>query len=335
MTKSSNRWLIALVAVVVFIFVGTVGAVVYGVSRLGTAIGGRTSGRSSVSLSKLNAKAAIVRIEGVIEAEMATEILAQLDEIRRSDDLKAVLVRVDSPGGTVGASQEILASLKMLREGGKTVYCSFGDLAASGGFYVAMGCERIYSNPGTLTGSIGVIMQFMNLKDLYAWAKVQPEVLKAGRFKDVGSETRPMRDDERALLQKLLDDTHAQFRAAVLEGRPGADPAKVEEFADGRILSGNQALEYGLVDALGSQDAAKRELLTAAKLDPATELEELGAPSNPFDELFGRNRRRRRASITNAASELEGLGQEVRKLLKPGVHVRPGVPYYLPAFMAE
>src|SRR5690606_33541638 len=118
------------------------------------------------------------------------------------------------------------------------VVCSFDSLAASGGYYIAAGCEKIVSNPGTLTGSIGVIMPFMNLKDLYAWAKVSPFNIKSGKFKDIGSESRPMSEEERNLLQAMVAEIHAQFKTAIKKGRPHMNTEVVDNYADGRIFSG-------------------------------------------------------------------------------------------------
>jgi len=159
---------------------------------------------------------AIIKIEGPIMSSEKT--LEKIAELIKDSSVKAVVVRINSPGGAVGPSQEIYDAIRSLRNK-KTVYCSLGDMAASGGYYIAAACSQIFSNPGTLTGSIGVIMTFINLKDLFHWAKVEPNTLKAGKFKDIGSQSRKMNDDERKLMQDLLDEVHFQFKKAIFEGR--------------------------------------------------------------------------------------------------------------------
>lgn len=167
----------------------------------------------------------------------------------------AVIVRINSPGGTVGASQEIYDALRGLRESGIKVVAHLEDVAASGGLYVALAADYIVSNPGTMTGSIGVIMHGYEYGRLLERFQIGVRTVKAGLFKDILSPTREMTDAERALLQGLVDDTHRQFRTAVMESRH-LSREDVERFADGRILTGSQARELKLVDAIGGFDMA-------------------------------------------------------------------------------
>jgi protease-4 len=206
---------------------------------------------------------AVVELEGVIlDVE---DVVRELRRHRENPLVRAVVVRINSPGGVVGPTQEIHQALLRLREAGKPVVASLGAVAASGGYYVAVAADRIYANPGTLTGSIGVIMQMANLEGLFKKVGVEYVVVKAGQFKDVGNVARPMTPEERRLLQALLDDVHGQFIAAVAEGRK-LDRDRVLQFADGRILSGAQARDLRMVDVLGSLEDAVNAAATLAGL---------------------------------------------------------------------
>ena len=194
----------------------------------------------------------IVKIEGIIYD--SEPVLKVLQKFKESDHIKAILVRIDSPGGVVGASQEIYSELKKIRES-KKVIASLGSLGASGAYYIACGADKIVANPGTLTGSIGVIMEFANLQKLYQWAKLDHTVIKSGRYKDVGSPFRPMDADEKEFLNHLVKNVHEQFKGVVLAERK-ISPAHVETVTDGRVFTGEEAKRLGLVDHLGNfQDA--------------------------------------------------------------------------------
>jgi protease-4 len=190
---------------------------------------------------------AIVNVEGVIEDSQ--DVVDALDRVAEIDAIRAVVLRVDSPGGGVAPSQEIYDAVLRLREH-KPVVASLGGLAASGGYYVASGCDQIVANAGTLTGSIGVIMSLGNIEELLKKVGLQGVVVKAGKYKDIGSPMRPMTAEERKLLEDLLENVHGQFIAAVSKGR-GMPLEDVRKVADGRIYSGEQALELRLVDRLG------------------------------------------------------------------------------------
>ncbi|TYO99572.1 signal peptide peptidase A [Geothermobacter ehrlichii] len=197
-------------------------------------------------------KVAVVEIQGVISS--SRDIMEELVDYRENPTVKAVVLRINSPGGAVGPAQEIYEEVGKLAKV-KPVVVSMGAVAASGGYYVAVPASRILANPGTLTGSIGVIMQFTNIEELLAKIGLKSQVVKSGAHKDIGSVTRPMTEQEREILQQLIDDVHQQFVTAIAEGRK-MDLKRVKELADGRIYTGRQALKIGLVDELGNlQDA--------------------------------------------------------------------------------
>lgn len=177
-------------------------------------------------------------------------VLRQLREAQK-DDVKAVVIRINSPGGSAAASQEIRDEVVKLKKSGKKVVVSMGDVAASGGYWVASAADKIVANPATITGSIGVIMQFSNMTELYDKIGIKPITIKSKPFKDIGSPAREMTETERQILQGMVDDIYAQFIKVVSEGR-NMDPAEVEKIADGRIFTGRQAKELGLVDELGN-----------------------------------------------------------------------------------
>jgi protease IV len=196
----------------------------------------------------------VIELNGLIAT--SEETIRQLTEFRRNSAVKAIVVRIDSPGGAVGASQEIYVEVRRTNEV-KPVVVSMGSVAASGGLYAALGAERIIANPGTLTGSIGVIIKFANLKELFDKIGYQSEVIKSGRLKDIGSLDRSMLPEERQMLQEVIDSVHRQFIGAVVESR-GLPEEQVAGFADGRIFSGQKAKELGLIDQLGNfTDAVK------------------------------------------------------------------------------
>ncbi len=201
-------------------------------------------------------RVAVIRIEGVIMD--SRETIEELRRFRDNPNIKAVVLRIDSPGGGVVPSQEIHTEvLKARKDGRLKVVASMGNLAASGGYYIAAATDKIVANPGTLTGSIGVIMELANVQGLLEKVGVQSVVIKSGRYKDLASPFRAMSKEDRGLLQNVLDDVHDQFIQAVAAGRA----LKVEEvrpLADGRIFTGRQARTAKLVDELGDlQDAIK------------------------------------------------------------------------------
>jgi protease-4 len=196
-------------------------------------------------------------VEIVGDIESSENIVDQLEHMRRDPSVHAVVLRLDSPGGGVAASQEIYDAVQRLRKDDKPVVASMGGVAASGAYYIACGADSIVANPGTLTGSIGVIMSFPNTEELFRKVGVRFEVVKTGKFKDIGSLSRPMTPEERQLLQGVLSNVYEQFVSAISEGRD-LERNEILPYADGRVFSGSQALDYGFVDRLGDLDDAIR-----------------------------------------------------------------------------
>ncbi len=190
----------------------------------------------------------IVKISGVIADSDA--ILTQLRKFRDNSRVKAIVIRIDSPGGAVGASQELFQEIKHT-DSVKPVVVSMGSVAASGGFYAAMGARTIVANPGTVTGSIGVIMKIPNLQKLMEKVGIGTTVIKSGKLKDLGSVTRPLTPEEKAILEDVMNDIHNQFISDVAKSR-NLPEEQVRKIADGRIISGKRALELGLVDKMGN-----------------------------------------------------------------------------------
>ncbi|MFP3867971.1 MAG: signal peptide peptidase SppA [Desulfobacteraceae bacterium] len=200
-------------------------------------------------------KVGVIEIEGLI-AE-AQDTLKQLDKYRRNSNIKAIVLRINSPGGAVGPAQEIWRELGKVRKT-KKVVASLGTVAASGGYYIASATDLIIASPGTLTGSIGVIIRFANIEDLMNKLGVDFYDLKAGTFKDTGSPVRPMTPKEKAYFQNLLDNIHEQFIRDVAQGR-NLPLEKVREVADGRIFTGEEAKKLKMIDEFGNlQDAIER-----------------------------------------------------------------------------
>jgi protease-4 len=208
-------------------------------------------------------RVAVVELEGLIAD--VDDLVRELKAYRDNPAVRAVVIRINSPGGAVAPTQELYGALRRLREAGKPVVASLGSVAASGGYYVAVAADQIYANPGTLTGSIGVIMQLANLNALMKKVGVDYVVVKAGQFKDLGNFARPMSVEERRILQALLDDVHGQFVGAVADGRK-LERSQVQRFADGRVFSGSQAKALRMIDALGGLEDAVDGAATLAGL---------------------------------------------------------------------
>jgi protease-4 len=197
---------------------------------------------------------ALIRVEGVILDSQVT--VGELKRFSENPSVKAIVLRIDSPGGGVVPSQEIHDAVKRVRsKSNKAVIASMGSVAASGGYYIAAATDRIVANPGTLTGSIGVIMETANVEGLLQKIGVEGVVIKSGKYKDVGSPLRKMSEEERGLLQAVMDDVHKQFIEAVAEGR-AIEMSDAQALADGRIFTGRQAKEAKLVDELGDLEDA-------------------------------------------------------------------------------
>ncbi len=212
------------------------------------------TGGGSSGLSLSSGQIAVLDVEGVLSD--SKEFIEDLKDFGNRSTVKAVVLRINSPGGGVAASQEMYEALKKFRaETKKKVVVSMGSVAASGGYYIACAADRIFANPGTITGSIGVIAEWYNYGDLLQWAKMQNIVIKSGAFKDAGSSTRPLTEEEKVYFQSLIGNMYNQFVSAVASGRNMEDAA-VRKLADGRVYTGQEAKASGLVDELGTmQDA--------------------------------------------------------------------------------
>ncbi|MHB9031133.1 MAG: signal peptide peptidase SppA [Candidatus Latescibacterota bacterium] len=192
---------------------------------------------------------AVIEITGLITS--AEPVVEDLERYIRNDRIPAVVIRLDTPGGAVAPSQEIYSAVLKARQKGKIIIASMGTVAASGGYYIAAACDTVMANPGTITGSIGVIADFAQISELLNKIGVDVTVIKSGKFKDTGSMTREMTEEEKELIQGVLMDTYDQFVEAVAHGR-GMDLEKVLTYADGRVFTGRQAKELGFVDMLGT-----------------------------------------------------------------------------------
>jgi protease-4 len=230
-------------------FLLMISAIIASSSVVLSLIGFVSSDRSDLAFGE---KVGVVELNGVI-AE-SRQILEQIKDFWDNDSVKSIVLRIDSPGGAVGPSQEIYREIRKTIEV-KKVIASLGSIAASGGYYIAAAADGIVSNPGTITGSIGVILGYTNFEALFEKIGLSPVVIKSGEYKDMASPVRKMTDAERKLLQDFSDNVHTQFIDDVAQGRK-MPSSQVREIADGRIFSGEKAKELGLVDRLGNLEDA-------------------------------------------------------------------------------
>lgn len=218
---------------------------------------------SDVEKKSNSAHIGVIEIEGVImDSKNTVELLQKAEEDKQ---IQAIILRVNSPGGAVGPTQEIYEEIQRIDKI-KPIYSSFGAIAASGGYYVGAGTRKIWASPGTLTGSIGVIMEFMDLSKLYEFAKVSPQTVKAGRYKDAGNPARSLTVEESEMMNKLIVKVHEQFISDIMKRRASVIKGDIKELAQGQIFSGESAKEQGLVDELGSLWTAGRAIHKELKL---------------------------------------------------------------------
>ncbi len=220
---------------------------------------------------------ALVRVSGAItgggsESDVwgstsagSEDIVDQLERARKNKNAKAVVIRINSPGGSAAGSEEIYNQIMRIRKEGKPVYASMADVAASGGYYVASACNRIYADSNTITGSIGVIFSVGDMSELFRKIGYRPEVVKSGKFKDIGSPARPLTPEERKLIQDMITDIYETFLKSVAQGR-GVDASRIRPWADGRMFTGRQALKLNLVDSIGGLREAVRAAAAAGGL---------------------------------------------------------------------
>lgn len=264
----------------------------------------------------------LLEVTGVIMDSRKT--LKAIQKFQENPEVKALVIRINSPGGAVAPSQEIHDAIKSFT---KPKIASMSSVAASGGYYIAVAADQIYANPGTITGSIGVIMEFANLEKLYEWAKIKRFSIKTGKFKDSGAEYREMQPEERALLQRMVDDVLLQFKTAVAAGRK-LTLNQVTPLADGRIFSGTQAKAAKLVDELGGITEAvaaagklggivgKPKVITVEKKKRGILelLQDLGGGDDDEGaEAEGQNR------LVSTLQKALGL-EKVRSILSPGIY---------------
>ena len=232
----------------------SLGVIFFFVLYLASLVSGGKSPRPLTPLPGAE-RVALVTIEGVLLS--SEHVVEELNDYAEDSSIKAIVLRIDSPGGGVVPSQEIFNAVKNAKKEGKKVVVSMGSVAASGGYYIAAAADKIVANPGTMTGSIGVKMEFMNVEKLLEKIGVQGMVIKSGEYKDVGSPFRGMTAQEKKLLQGVIDDVQSQFVEAVAQGRKLPE-AQVRAIADGRIFTGRQALGLKLVDQMGDLEDSIR-----------------------------------------------------------------------------
>ncbi len=220
-------------------------------------------------------------------------IVKKLKDLGDNKAVKAVILRINTPGGSVAAVQEIYTEILKIREKGKKVVASMGDVAASGGYYIACAADKIIANPGTLTGSIGVIMMIENVEMLFTKIGIETNVIKSGQYKDIGSFARKMTEEEKEILQGIIDNAYGQFVSAIAGGRD-MDRDEVISLADGRIFTGEQAKENGLIDELGNKEDAiklaaqlagikkKPKIISSFDSPLGSALQIMGSYKNPY-----------------------------------------------------
>ncbi len=244
--QKSTKWFLGILAILLVFVAGFVVLISFVVS------GSIPSDTETVTHGS-GEEIAVVEVYGLIRSSRETN--RQLKEYADDHSIKAILVHVDSPGGGVVASQEIYEQIRKIRDAGKPVIVSMGSLAASGGYYIACGATRIVANRGTLTGSIGVIAEFLQLREALDKLGVDVKIIKSGRLKDAGTPMREMTGEDERYFQSLMDEVHLQFANVVMEERE-MDFDRVMELADGRVFTGEDALAKGLVDTIGTFEEA-------------------------------------------------------------------------------
>ncbi len=286
--EKDRKMLVALIALIAF-------SVIISLVDISLKMNKQTQ-TTSINLSKTGPGIGIVRITGAIsmygeqgllnQISGAEAIVKKLDDYSKNPDIKAIVIRIDSPGGTVGATQEIFNKIMSIRSSTERkipIIASMGDLAASGGYYTASACDRIFANHGTLTGSIGVIIAAPNFRDLFEKLGIKMSVIKSGKYKDILSSSRELSVDEVALLQSIVDSSYNQFLKDVSLGRniPIDD---IRPFADGRIMGGAQAIEAKLVDEIGGFEQAIKKAKEMGKVSESAPVYE--TTLSPFEQFF-------------------------------------------------
>jgi protease IV len=284
---NAKRWVALAAAAVLFL------GMVYAVARFGGAgtVGGPGPYEEVLLQGEGLDKIAVIDVEGQIVENgdpttqaVAQELVAQLRQAGEDPFVRAVILRVNSPGGSVVASDEIYNQVLDLKRAGKPVVASFGEVAASGGYYVSAGANRIVSDPSSFTGSIGVILVLLNLEEAAGNLGIEPVVVKSGRLKDIGSPFRDLTEEERGIFQAMIDESYERFVDVVAEGRHLPE-SEVRELATGQPYTGQQALDAGLVDTLGGFDRAVQVAERLADIEGAAVVEY--QPRITFEQLLG------------------------------------------------
>lgn len=276
MSRERSKGIVGIFVLVTILFFIFIVFAFYTVSQLKES---SSMGENLLNKGK-NSPIAVITIENeIMESKKTIELLLAAEE---EASIKAIILRIDSPGGAVAPTQEIYEEVRRIDQTKKPVYASFGTVAASGGYYIGAAARKIWANAGTLTGSIGVIMQTADLSELFKWAKVKQEVIKAGRYKDIGSPARPMSDEERMILNDLLAGTHKQFMQDIMEVRKDRLKKNIVELAQGQIFHGVEAMDLGLVDHVGSLWEAGRAIHKELKLKGEFGLRYLKSPRKKF-----------------------------------------------------
>lgn len=252
--SDSRKGLLGLLALVFLFFIFFFAFAIFAVKKVSQDQGG-----DFFEASSDQDLIAVVEVKGVIMD--ARKVVESLMRAEKKEEVKAIIVRVESPGGAVGPSQEIYEEISRIDKE-KPVFASLGTVAASGGYYIASASRKIYSNPGTLTGSIGVIMQMMNLSELFKFLKVEPQIIKAGKYKDIGAPNHKMTVKEKELIKDVVENTHEQFIRDILKKRQGKIIGDIHDHAQGQFFSGETALKMGLVDELKGLWEAGRSIFT-------------------------------------------------------------------------
>lgn len=275
-------------------------------SKLAVALGKST--RAGIAWIKVRGVIAQDNNNGPFSRPSGAGAVAKRIRDAASDkNVKAIVLDINSPGGTVASVQNIYGELLKAKENGKKIVALFRDVAASGGFYIAMAADKIVAEPGTITGSVGVIMQTGNVEGLFEKIGVKVTPITSGKYKDMGSAYRPMTDAEKAILQDMVDDTYSQFFAAVKAGRPDVTPENLTEYTDGRVFTGQRAFNLGFVDKLGGEEEAR---LLAGELAGIKDPKIISQKSEGLRELifsFG------------SGMENQSLAKQVQALATPSV----------------
>ncbi len=256
----------------------------------------------------------VIYIKGTLEfgytdpSIFSTGVDKWVSQIREliDEDIKAVILKINSPGGTVAASQELYQAIRDLRKSGKFVIAVIEDVGASGGYYIASACNYIIARPGSITGSIGVISIVPNIKNLMTKVGISVKVVKSGKFKDMGSSFREMTPEEEQLVQNIINKAYQQFFNAVMTGRKGKiTPAELKSIADGRTIIGEDAVKYGLIDELGGVEEAKRVIKEKFGFEPILKISSMERLEDVIRQLLNIEQKKSHLSVESFLSSIK------------------------------